>query len=97
MWNDLPVEIRSSPSKYSFEKNLKIFLQNNIVINDGFFELSLYIDDIFLWKTQSNLQIIFFYFWNNSLCTILVCFSFLRFICSVAFILVNFLLHCLYF
>ena len=36
MWNDLPVEIRNSPSKYSFKNNLKIFLQNNIVINDGF-------------------------------------------------------------
>ena len=36
MWIDLPVEIRNSPSKYSFKNNLKIFLQNNIVINDRF-------------------------------------------------------------
>ena len=36
MWIDLPVEIRNSPSKYSFKNYLKIFLQNNIVINDGF-------------------------------------------------------------
>ena len=36
MWNELPVEIRNSPSKYSFKNNLKIFLQDNIVINDDF-------------------------------------------------------------
>ena len=34
MWNDLPVEIRDSPSKH--KNNLKIFLQINIVIDEGF-------------------------------------------------------------
>ena len=39
LWNDLPVEIRNSPSKYSFKINLETFLQNNKVINDGFLNL----------------------------------------------------------
>ena len=39
LWNGLPVEIRNSPSKYSFKINFETFLQNNIVINDGFLNL----------------------------------------------------------